>query len=214
MSIRDNLGSGSNGSVLDSLEEIEANTTPGKSAGALAVKELNQSLTLDYSNASTDVQDVNTLLQKLLDRFYPAVYSLIPIMTSNTLPYGTASASSFLGAGVEAYKAFTGAGNAWRSDNGSTTQWISYTFRKKVQLTNISFEASTESAFKINSLKLYFLIGGGWSLYDTISNIVSYDYNKAYDRVEVEGIKLEYTLNATNTTALLYNCVCMGCEVD
>ena len=40
MSIRDNLGGGSAGSVLDTLEEIEANTEAGKAAGALAVKEL------------------------------------------------------------------------------------------------------------------------------------------------------------------------------
>jgi len=45
MSIRDNLGGGgSAGSVLDTLEEIEANTEAGKAAGALAVKELNDSL--------------------------------------------------------------------------------------------------------------------------------------------------------------------------
>lgn len=44
MSIRDNLGGGSAGSVLDTLEEIEANTEAGKAAGALAVKELSDSL--------------------------------------------------------------------------------------------------------------------------------------------------------------------------
>lgn len=42
MAIRDNLGGG--GAVLDSLEEIAANTEPGKHAGALAVKELTESL--------------------------------------------------------------------------------------------------------------------------------------------------------------------------
>ena len=41
MSIRDNLGGGT---VLDSLEEIAANTDEGKAAGALAVKELSESL--------------------------------------------------------------------------------------------------------------------------------------------------------------------------
>lgn len=49
MSIRDNLGGGgSAGSVLDTLEEIEANTEAGKAAGALAVKELNDSLKTYY----------------------------------------------------------------------------------------------------------------------------------------------------------------------
>ena len=44
MSIRDNLGGGSSGEVLDTLEEIAANTESGKAAGALAVKELNERL--------------------------------------------------------------------------------------------------------------------------------------------------------------------------
>lgn len=44
MAIRDNLGGGSSGAVLDTLEEIAANTESGKAAGALAVKELNDSL--------------------------------------------------------------------------------------------------------------------------------------------------------------------------
>lgn len=43
MSIRDNLG-GSAGAVLDTLEEIEANTEEGKSAGALALKELSNKI--------------------------------------------------------------------------------------------------------------------------------------------------------------------------
>ena len=46
MSIRDNLGGGS---VLDSIEEIAANTEPGKHAGALAVKELSESLGEDVN---------------------------------------------------------------------------------------------------------------------------------------------------------------------
>ena len=44
MAIRDNLGGGSSGAVLDTLEEIAANTESGKAAGALAVKQINESL--------------------------------------------------------------------------------------------------------------------------------------------------------------------------
>ena len=46
MSIRDNLGGGSAAkvNVLDTLEEIEANTDPGKPAGALAIKEISNNL--------------------------------------------------------------------------------------------------------------------------------------------------------------------------
>lgn len=45
MSIRDNLGGGAAKlNVLDTLEEIEANTDPGKPAGALAIKEISNNL--------------------------------------------------------------------------------------------------------------------------------------------------------------------------
>lgn len=59
MSIRDNLGGGSAGSVLDTLEEIEANTEAGKAAGALAVKELNDRLGGLYSQEETIIGTFN-----------------------------------------------------------------------------------------------------------------------------------------------------------
>lgn len=48
-----------------------------------AVSTINQSLTLDFSNASEDVQNVNTLLQNLLDKFYPKIFSFIKTSISD-----------------------------------------------------------------------------------------------------------------------------------
>ena len=56
-------------------------TEEGYAADASAFNEfrneVNQSLTLDYSNAREDVQNINTLLQNLLDKFYPKIFSFI-----------------------------------------------------------------------------------------------------------------------------------------
>ena len=45
--------------VLETMEEIEANTDAGKSAGALAVKELSSELTWKYLGTYTGKQDIN-----------------------------------------------------------------------------------------------------------------------------------------------------------
>ena len=73
-----------------SLEDVSVYTQEGDSFGAVdinktnqAVLDLNQSLTLDYSNASEDVQNINTLLQKLLDKFYPKIFSFIKTSISD-----------------------------------------------------------------------------------------------------------------------------------
>ena len=61
-----------------SLEDVTVYTQNGDSFGAAdinktnqAVLDLNSSLTLDFSNASPDVQDVKTLLQKTLEKLFP-----------------------------------------------------------------------------------------------------------------------------------------------
>ena len=72
------------------LEDVSVYTQVGDTFGAVdinktnqAVLDLNQSLTLDYSNASADVQNINILLQKLLDKFYPKLFNFITD-TNNT----------------------------------------------------------------------------------------------------------------------------------
>lgn len=83
--IRDNLG-GNVGGVLDTMEEIEANTESGKAAGALAVKELNDSLTVPedgvkyYADKKDGKYGVNTDPSRGADTF-------IPFKSGIKLPY-------------------------------------------------------------------------------------------------------------------------------
>ena len=98
MSIRDNLGGGS---VLDSIEEIAANTEPGKHAGALAVKELNESLNakavLLATITSTNTSNVQTLTDNINN------YRFMLFLRANTS--GTSNISSLYP--VDVFKSLT-----------------------------------------------------------------------------------------------------------
>lgn len=121
MAIRDNLGGGSSGAgsgaVLDTLEEISANTESGKAAGALAVKELSNSL-----------EDILENLQWFIDNGYlpdKNLIAIVPKMTSETSPSGVVSKSTE-GNGNLAYYVFdSNKTNYWQSST-STNQWIAY----------------------------------------------------------------------------------------
>lgn len=73
-----------------------------------------------------------------INMFSAATYvETLPVMTSNTTPSGTASASSVLGSSYEAWRAFDGednseSGSRWISDYTSdfstNPQWLSYSF--------------------------------------------------------------------------------------
>lgn len=143
MSIRDNLGGGSAGSVLDTLEEIEANTEAGKAAGALAVKELNDSLG-DISNIGNDTYNsFEKLLRYYIDRGYlPDVKNapLIPIMTSNTEPSGVASASSIFNTVYDAYMAYSSNTEKGWCPNVNTDSWLMYEFENPVSVSKGYFK--------------------------------------------------------------------------
>ena len=108
--------------LLETMEEVEANTEPGKQADSLVIKELNNSLG-DISNIGNDTYNsFEKLLRYYIDNGYlPDVNmsELIPTITSSSnLPSGIESifSSSVWQSGYETYKAF---------DNNSNTYWIS-----------------------------------------------------------------------------------------
>lgn len=69
------------GGSSNSAENIKYDDTKNVKEAINEVKseiaDVNSNLDLDFSNASEDVQNVKTLLQNLLDRFYPNVVSAI-----------------------------------------------------------------------------------------------------------------------------------------
>jgi len=60
----------------------------------------------------------------------------VPTMTSNTAPYGEASAS-VADSGYEAYKAFDGNNSTYWFKDGGVGQWVQYDFKRPVRLTQL-----------------------------------------------------------------------------
>ena len=80
------------------------------------------------------------------------IVALIPTMTDNTHPSGTASASSIAGAGNDAWKAMDGnVGTFWSPAGAATTNWVQY------QLTNSAIVTSyTATLFASKSFLFFF----------------------------------------------------------
>lgn len=88
--------------------------------------------------------------------------SLVPPMTSNTTPYGEASASSYVSATAtfDAWKAFDGnkgndtTGQGWEPTYNSSNPWIMYKFPHKVKLNGLAiylraYQTSGSRTFKL-----------------------------------------------------------------
>ena len=119
-----------NNNVLDTIEEISANTSGGKFAGALALKNVNNSIgdILGFTNDTYD--SIGTYIQYCVDNGYlpdPNLIALIPTMTSNTTPSGVVSAIN-ADSNYPAYYAFDNNNDtAWWSKSTSNG-WIAYKF--------------------------------------------------------------------------------------
>lgn len=84
------------------------------------------------------------------------ISALVPIMTSNTTPYGVVSADSeTTGSGNYAWKAFDGSiedGHSWRSTSTSGS-WIQYQFTNPVCVKRLTCEMHS-SLFQVGTFKL------------------------------------------------------------
>ena len=94
-----------------------------------------------------DTLSANTIIKTYMDAADKygygewALMPQVPIMTSNTTPYGVASASS-ANSGYEAYKAFDGVmgtsdGNRWSSVASDTNKWLQYQFISSTKIAQI-----------------------------------------------------------------------------
>ena len=87
----------------------------------------------------------------------------VPVMTSNTTPYGTASASTQYSSEFAAWKAFSPDGR-WSTSTGQVTnQYVTYSFPtpiciKKIQMWN----TSTSYVRRVNKFKIQYEAGGSW----------------------------------------------------
>ncbi|OXS26404.1 MAG: hypothetical protein BI182_08395 [Acetobacterium sp. MES1] len=78
---------------------------------------------------------------------YETVKSSIPIMTSNTLPSGVASASSDAGTNVQAYKAFDNDPNSYWQSSGNGPAWLQYSFTTPITPTMYEIQVNTSGNY-------------------------------------------------------------------
>ena len=131
--------------TLTTMEQVEASTDASKAVGAGAVKELSNSLKWYIDNGY------------LPD---PSKVALVPIMTSNTTPYGEVITNSQYTNNYDAYKAFNDTISElerWLSTN-TTGQYIAYKFDKKANVKslylnchNVYCEGQLFGAFKLQA---------------------------------------------------------------
>lgn len=132
--------------ILETYEELSANTESGKLTDSLLVKQLYSDLNVRY-NTKTDY------LQVCLKGTWHNVMATnlqiteIPTMTSNTTPYGVASASE-----GTAWQAFDKKGTYWQP-NG-INNWVQYEFPQPIIPTRYSVQTHQDNGIQ----------GSAWTL--------------------------------------------------
>lgn len=137
----------------------------------------------------------------------------IPVMTSNTAPLGTASASSIYSSSYQAWRAFDGDDESavgwthWISinnhDNFATPQWLSYDFGCGKTITGYYILPEYSSSLKDRSPKDWQLQGWNgstWVTVDSRSNIridIEWYYAGLYFDVASPGSYSKYRLYVT-----------------
>ncbi|RTL04945.1 hypothetical protein EKK58_09060, partial [Candidatus Dependentiae bacterium] len=121
---------------------------------------------LDLVNSS----GFNTAVAGVVDNS-PQGGALVPLMTSNSAPSGTASASSSYGGGYEAYRAFDQSqANAWLSSAGSTG-WLEYQFPSAKTVSHYSIRIDAENTRAPTAFTFEGYNGSTWDVLDTRSSI-------------------------------------------
>ncbi len=142
----------------------------------------------------------------------PTAVDQVPIMTSNTAPYGAASASSIFGGSYDAWKAFdgddvSGSASRWISGyfgGGINSQWLSYRFRTPQYITHYYLlpELGTLSDRAPRDWQLQGWDGSAWVAVDSRANIddvVEWRNAGLYFEVAAPAAFYQYRLYVTGT---------------
>lgn len=126
---------------------------------------------------------------KLLNSLYWERYlkDHVPVMTSNSAPFGTASASTTAGS-QSAYRAFDGLGSDWwSSNNTNVNQYITYDFTNPINVKKLSLSGRRATSSVDQSPKDFRLLGSNddWNTSTEIGSF-TYDGNSNIDALEVQ----------------------------
>lgn len=188
-----------NNNVLDTIEEISANTSGGKFAGALALKNVNNSIG-DISGFTNNTYDsLGSFIQYCVNNGYlPDINNLplIPTMTSDNTPSGICYAS-YLMSGRKAFWAFNGSdanlntgANYWYGN--SAGQYVQYTFPNTKRIKKIRIKGTT---YGLNTFTITVLCGSSESNLSevgtvTITNNTTTGEEKIISNLSLSNVKV------------------------
>jgi len=144
--------------------------------------------------------------------------NIIPTMTSDTTPYGVASASSVYSSYYSAYTAFDGIDDlrGWAAPQGVKSGWLSYEFTSPKTIRAYSIKPRNYSVADAwdgkkqapNTWTFEGWDGISWVVLDTQTNITWPDYNKKIFVISNKTPYIKYRINVTSFNGG-YN-ICIG----
>ena len=128
----------------------------------------------------------------------------IPLMTSNTTPYGQAIASSEYSSTYTAFNAFNNdfsGQNAWRSTTSDTQRYIAYKFVRPVCLKALKWLGSLHSGdyfFDVDAYIEYSRNGTEWTAVDTIAMAGANGKKFNFDNINTNIYALYWRIRLSN----------------
>lgn len=124
---------------------------------------------------------------------------LVPLMTSNSAPSGTVTASSSYGGGYEGYRAFDQSqSNSWMTTAGSTGT-LEYQFPASKTVSHYSLRIDGENTRAPNTWTLQGYNGSGWDTLDSRSGITWVANEIKYFALSSNQTYTRFRINVTAT---------------
>ncbi len=146
--------------------------------------------------------------------------ALIPVMTGNNTPSGTAACSSCFNSNFEAFRAFNGVQAAlstmqqgWLAATSDAAPWLQYAFASPARLSRIWIETANNGPSASHDVAVEGLSGGEWenclksgtlltlsfaqSAYTTFEAALN---GKAYDAFRIRGFETFFVMSSTACT--------------
>lgn len=142
----------------------------------------------------------------------------VPVMTSNTVPEGVASASNeSLGSAFKAFDGDDSLASSWQSGYGvSPPQWVQYKFPRSIQISAVMLKNATDSSYSTTS-QGYISVSDDGTNFNTVKTFSGLVAGTLHTLTLDEPVTTQYlrvTLTAYNNTYSNKNCRLCVVQVD
>lgn len=165
-----------------------------------------------YDSDTNSMKDLTALNPEHWLRFQS--FDLVPVMTSNTTPSGTASATTEYSGTYAAWKAFngvvSGSSNNWSTSIGNTTGTLTYDFEKDITLKSYAIVGGGDDGADAspNTWTVEVYDGVSWNVSDTVSGETGWgDGERRHFTVDTEltGSQVRLVVTANDGDANFLN---------